>query len=188
VSEEFAAFMQEVGLETLLDNIDFRNADALKDKVQEWQEMKKKQKEQQPDPEMMKAQAIQQQQQQQFAIEQAKLKNEETLTEIKAQELAAKSMLDTEQLIIDKEKLENEKLSILQKSGESQEKMAASVKKAEAEEARAAADLEIKHASLHLDAQTRGHTQAIDVAKHHHDVNKHEEQMRQSSNQSEEIE
>lgn len=181
VSEEFAAFMTEVGLETILDNVEFRNSDILKAKVMEWQQKKAQEKKNQPDPEMIKAQMAQQQAQQQFQIAQAQLHNQEQLTQLKSEELASKSMLDTERVILEQKKVKNEELAILQKSGESQAKMEASIKKAEAEEYRAAADIEMKHAALHLEAHAKGHEHAMDIAGHHHEVNKHEAEIKQAT-------
>lgn len=147
VSPEFAQFMNEVGLETLLDNIEFRNADLLRSKVKQWQQMKAQQKQQQPDPEMIKAQAAQMQAQnqaKQVQLAEANMQNEMHKTQLKGEELQAKTALDTERLVVEKEKADNERLEIMLAAGESKDKLESALAKAEAEEMRALSDLKLK--------------------------------------------
>ena len=173
VSPQFAEFMNEVGLETLLDNIEFRNADLLRAKVKEWQQMKQQQKQQQPDPEMVKAQAMQMQaqnQQMQMKLAEGQLQNEMMKTQLKGEEVTSKVMLDTERLIVEKEKVDNDRLKIMQQAGESQDKLEIGLAKAEAEEVRAAAD-------LHMRAHHQEHTQFKELgelAVKHHQATKKE--------------
>lgn len=167
VSPEFAEFMNEVGLETLLDNIEFRNADILRGKVKQWQQMKAQQKQQQPDPEMIKAQAAQMQAQnqaKQVQLAEANMQNEMHKTQLKGEELQAKTALDVERLVVEKEKADNERLEIMLAAGESKDKLDSALAKAEAEELRALADLKLK-------AHHQEHTQFKELAetaiKHH---------------------
>ncbi len=180
-SPQFAEFINEEGLETLLDNIEFRNVDVLKGKVEAW--VKKKQS--QPNPEQMQAQAQAQQAQAQMQLAQQKMQsdaqNAQQKNQIEQQKLAqdaektkADVMLKTEQIVNERAKIDNERLAIEQKSGESQVKMIGDIAKAQAEEVRAKSDLEMKEASLHLQAHDQGHTQAMNSLKHELDVNKHE--------------
>jgi hypothetical protein len=179
VSPEFAAFMNEVGLETLLDNIEFRNSDLLRAKVKQWQQMKEEQKKQQPNPEMIKAQAAQQQAQnqaKQIQLAEGNLQNEMQKTHFKSEELQAKTALDTERLVVEKEKADNERLDIMLAAGESKDKMESALAKAEAEEFRALTDLKLK-------AHHQDHTQFKELGelaiKHHSatkpEPKKHEE-------------
>lgn len=160
ISPEFAEFMNEVGLETLLDNMEFRNCDLLRAKVDMWRKMKQQKKQNQPDPEMMKAQAIQQQVQ----LQQGQLQNEMQKTQLKGEEISSKATLDTERLIVEKEKVDNERLEIMMKMGESKDKLDIALAKAHAEEERARADLGLK-------AHHQEHTQFKELAetaiKHH---------------------
>lgn len=160
ISPEFAEFMNDVGLETLLDNIEFRNSDLLRSKVDKWKQMKAEQKKNQPDPEVMKAQALQKQ----VELQEKQINNQAQLTQIKGEEVSAKTALETERLIIDKEKIDNDRLEMLMKMGESKDKLQIAETKAEAEEARARADLGLKEHHQH-------HTQFIELAdtaiKHH---------------------
>jgi len=167
VSPEFAEFMNDVGLETLLDNIEFRNADLLREKVKAWQQKKAQQKQQQPDPEVMKAQIMQQQMQMQAQLEQQKL-------QLKGEEISSKATLETEKLIVEKEKQENERLKILMAAGESKNKLLAAASKAHAEETRAFAD-------LHLKADHQDHTQVREIAEtliKHAQINKKDDKMK----------
>jgi Phage P22-like portal protein len=164
ISPEFAEFMNEMGLETLLDNIEFRNSDLLRAKVDKWKQIKEQQKQNQPDPEMIKAQAAQQQAQ----LMQMQIQNELQKTQLKGEEISSKVTLETERLIIDKEKADNERLEILAKIGESKDKVHIAVRRAEAEEERARADLGLKTHHQH-------HTQFRELGelaiKHHSATN-----------------
>lgn len=166
VSPEFAEFMNEVGLETLLDNIEFRNSDLLRAKVKQWQQMKQQQKQQQPDPEMIKAQAMQQQVQ----LAQGQLQNEMQKTALKGEEITAKTALETEKLIVEKMKADNERLQIMLAAGESKDKMMSAIARAEAEEIRAFADLELKTHDQHH----KHFKEIAEVAIKHHQATKPE--------------
>jgi rhodanese-related sulfurtransferase len=169
-SPQFAEFINEAGLETLLDNIEFRNVDILKGKVAAW--VAKKQ--QQPNPEQQQAQAQAQQAQAQMQLAQQQFQLEQQKLEQEAEKTKADVMLKTEQIINDRAKIDNERLQIEQKTGESQVKMIGSIAKAQAEEKRAQADVEMKEASLHLQAHNQGHDQMLAAAKHGLDMSKHE--------------
>lgn len=145
ISPEFSEFMNEMGLETLLDNIEFRNSDLLRAKVEQWREMKQKQKQDQPNPDAIKAQIMQQQMQ----LQQQQIANDVEKTKIKEEEVEAKVLLETERLVIDKEKVDNDRLEILMKAGESKDKLEAAIARAEAEETRARADLSLKTHDQH---------------------------------------
>lgn len=148
VSPQFAEFMNEVGLETLLDNIEFRNADLLRAKVKEWIAKKAEEKKHQPDPAVIEAKAKEDMAETQKMI----MQNEIKKTELKGEEISSKATLETERLILEKEKADNDRLEIMMKAGESKDKLEASIAKAEAEETRAAAD-------LHLKTDHQSHTQ-----------------------------
>ena len=160
ISPEFAEFMNEMGLETLLDNIEFRNSDLLRAKVDQWKEMKKQQKQNQPDPEAIKAQVLQKQAQ----LEEMKVHNELQKTQLKGEEISSKATLETERLIIDKEKADNDRLELMIKSGESKDKLNIAIVKAEAEEERARSDLGLKtHHQHHTQFRELGEL----AVKHH---------------------
>ncbi len=170
-SPQFAAFINEAGLETLLDNIEFRNVDLLKGKVQQWLQQKQQQAAQQPNPDMIKAQAMMQQQQ----LAQQKLAQDD-------EKMKGEALLKTEEHILNREKLENEKLSMMLKAGASKDQLMAQLAKAQAEEERAKSDIEIRHADLHLAAHQQGHQQIHDTAKMLHEVNQSKQQTKENDN------
>ena len=145
-SELFNQFINTMGLEVLLDNMDIRNIDHLKAQAVEFMQQMKQQQEQaaqQPNPVEMEMETIKQ-------IEMAKVQQRQQQAEgelsIKAAEVAVKQ----EQADLAYMKL------IAEIEGESSKAMA-DERKADAEEARSAVDL------------------AIEVAKLHHEQNKKED-------------
>lgn len=141
-SPQFAQFMSEAGLDILLDNMDFRGIDIIKEKVKEWEKQQaeiKKKMMNQPQPQMIAAQAAQMQAQTGAMKAQSD-----------AQVAQAEVQVKAEQVLVDKSKVDNDRLEILLKAGESHDKMVTGVAKAHAEEERAAADLGMKvHDQLH---------------------------------------
>jgi hypothetical protein len=169
ISPEFAEFMNEMGLETLLDNIEFRSSDLLRAKVDKWREIKEKQKQNQPDPEAIKAEIMKKQ----AELEQMKVQNELQKTQLKGEEISSKATLETERLIIDKEKADNDRLELMIKAGESKDKLNIAIVKAEAEEERARADLGLKeHHQHHTQFRELG-----ELAIKHHSVTKPEKEI-----------
>lgn len=171
ISPEFAEFMNEMGLETLLDNIEFRNSDLLRAKIDQWKQMKEQKKQNQPDPEVIKAQELQKQTQ----MMQATIQNELQKTQLKGEEISAKVTLDTEKLLIEKEKVDNDRLEIMMKAGESQDKVQIAITKAKAEEERARADLGLKtHHQHHTQFKELG-----ELAVRHHEATKPEKETQE---------
>lgn len=161
----FAQFINTEGLTTLLDNMEFRGVDIVKAKAEAFMQKLQQQQaqaSQQPSPEQMQAQMMQKQMQ----LEEQKIAQ-------KQEEVTANTSIKTEQLLIDKEKVDNERLAILQKAGESQDKLLASVSKAEAEELRARADMGLK-------ARDMAHSHAQFVVKHQFEKDKHKHNIEQS--------
>lgn len=155
----FAQFINSEGLEVLLDNMEFRGVDIIKSKSTNF--MKKLQQSQQQSQNQLSPEQIQTQiMQQQLQLEQQKIAQ-------KGEEIQANSMLKTEQILVDRSKVDNERLSIMQKSGESQAHMLVGLAKAEAEEERARAD-------LHLKAHHQGHIQSHASTKLLHEMIKGE--------------
>ncbi len=172
-SPVFAQFINSEGLEILLDNMEFRGVDIIKSKaaafMQKIQEAQAKASSQ-PSPEQMQAQN--QQQQMQLAQSQLQLQQQKQAQE--AEKDKADVMLKTEEIVNERAKIDNERLAIEQKTGESQVKMIASIAKANAEEVRAKSDIEMKEADLHLKAHNLGHDQMLNVMKHDLEKVKHE--------------
>lgn len=165
-SELFAQFINEQGLDVILDNVEFRGSDILKERAKVWMENKQKEsaeKSKQPTLEQIQGTALMQETKNstdRTAIEAQKVQH-------KREETEAKVVLDTEKLILEKQKEDNERLKILLAAGESKEQIELGLKKAEAEEVRAAAD-------LHLKTHDQVHSHSHDVAKLIHDIEKGE--------------
>lgn len=129
----FAQFMNEIGLSYILDNMEFRGSDVLADKSKQWmQQLQQKmaQQAQQPSPEQMTMQ-----------IEQQKL-------QLQAQNNQVNAQLKVQELQISKQKADSDRLKLQMDAGESQAKMSVDIAKAQAEEDRAAADVNMKHMDM----------------------------------------
>lgn len=129
----FAQFMNEVGISYILDNMEFKGSDVLAEKSKEWmaklQERMAKQSEQ-PNPEQMR-----------MEVEQKKL-------QIKEQDSQIQASLKQQELAIDKEKVDTDRLKLELDAGMSKNKLMVDMIKAEAEETRAQADVDIKHMDM----------------------------------------
>jgi len=129
----FAQFMNEVGLSYILDNMEFRGSDVLAEKSKQWMaqlQQRMAQQAQQPNPEQIRAQ-----------LEQAKLQQ-------KAQNDQVQAQLEQQSLVIDKQKADTDRLKLELDAGMSQGKMMVDIAKAQAEEDRAQADVDIKHMDM----------------------------------------
>lgn len=153
----FAEFINDEGLEELLDNIEFRGADVMKTKVAGWlqkRQQKMAQMAQQPNPQMIAAQAAAQQAQTQAQKVQVDAQGQQVDAQLKAQEI-----------LVDKMKADNDRLDIMVKAGESADKVQIAVSKAAAEEARATVD-------LHIKAMDQHHRHGKDTIELHHKLTK----------------
>ena len=149
-SPMFAQFINDEGIDVVLDNVEFRGSDILKSRVDEWTKKMKRMQAQaanKPDPQTMLVQAKMQEVQQ------------------KGQKDQVDAQLKVAELQVDQQKVENDRIELMIKAGESQDKVAIALTKAQAEEQRAAADLAIKH-------QDMKHRHAID---YHDRVTKNDE-------------
>ena len=153
-SPAFAEFMNSEGLDVLLDNVEFRGSDILTNRVEKWLQKveQMKQQAQQNDPQAMQAQMQAQMMQQKMQLEQMNL-------QLKGQQLQVETMLRSEQILVEKEKVDNEKLAILQKAGESEAHLNVAMVKADAEIERARADLQMKHTDMALKHGLNLHSQ-----------------------------
>jgi hypothetical protein len=137
-SELFNQFINTMGLEVLLDNMDIRNIDHLKSQAAEFMQQMKQQQEQaaqQPNPVEMEMETIKQ-------IEMAKVQQRQQQAEgelsIKAAEVAVKQ-----------EVADLQYMKLMAEIEEGSVKAMASERKSDAEEARAAVDLALEMAKLH---------------------------------------
>lgn len=150
------------GMEMLLDNIDIRGIDALKEGVAQFANEKKQQ--------MQQAQQAQQQQMQMQAQQmqlQMKMAQENNPALIKKAELQQKEqqmMIDADQ---EQQRIDLEKLKIVEEIGVKQDANLVAAEKVMAQNKRSDVDLAIKK----MDTQ---HGHAMDILTLHHDNRKHE--------------
>lgn len=161
-SPVFAQFMNQEGLEVLLDNIDIKGIDNIKAMAAQYMEQQKKmaaQAQQQPSPEQLQAQ----QAQQQLQLAQAQLQVEQAKIQQRAQEAQGKMQVDLTKIATDdavKTKEADIKfLEVMSKIQGADVDAALKQQQVDAEQTRAAVDM------------------AISVASHHRDTEKHEKEM-----------
>jgi hypothetical protein len=151
VSEDFSAFINAYGLETILDNMDIRGIDALKEQSVKYMEMKKQAQEAQA----QKGDPIQESTKMQVEaglhIEMAKI--EERKLEAEMQNSVA-----TAKVAIDKQKADTEYLKLMAVIEADNQKALIAQEKVDSENARSAVE------------------SAINVSKHHHERSQADEQ------------
>ncbi|HEY5234603.1 MAG TPA: hypothetical protein VIJ14_00370 [Rhabdochlamydiaceae bacterium] len=162
----FAEFMNTDGLPILLDNMDIRGIDRLKQKAEEWMEKMEQQKQamsQQPPPQDPVAVGAE--------VENAR-------TQQRAQADAQKAALEAEKIAIEREKLELEKA-----------KFEEAVIQDHATNALKAQEIENKevelHSKVHLQDKDMKHKHDKEVAEHHHLVGMDMENLQASKRESE---
>ena len=147
----FAQFINTVGLEIILDNLDIRNIETLKVMgVQFMQQMQKQQAEQagKPTPEQEAAQGL-------IAVEQAKVQQ-------RAQESEGKLAVEAARVAIEKQKVDAQVMEIINEIETKNAKLALDQEKVDSENARTAVET------------------ALEITKHHHEVRTSENEREQS--------
>lgn len=132
-SPMFAKFINDEGLEVLIDNMEFRGADIVKDKVEAWVKKMKDTEakaQSQPNPDQMKAQMLQMQ----MELEKVRLQMQQQKDQMQAQ-------LDAAKLEVDKQNADTNRMKALSSIGEANDQVAIAHDKAQAEKTRAAVDL-----------------------------------------------
>lgn len=143
----FGQFINEKGLRMIVNNLDIKGADEMQDMAEQYmQEIAeaKKAAAQQPNPEQMMMQIRQEQ------VKQGDAKNQIEAAKVGVQEYEAETARMKEEM---KAHIQSEQISV-DKS------------KADAENIRSASQLAIAESKHH-------HDRALDMAKHHHELNKH---------------
>lgn len=136
-SPMFAQFMNDVGLDVLIDNMEFRGVDVLKQKAQMWMQ----------EQAQMKQQAMQQQMNQPNPIE-VQQNIEMAKVQQKREDSAINAKLKSAEISVNQEKVDNDRLKLMVAMGESKDKIQIEHMKAQAEESRSAVDMAIKAADL----------------------------------------
>jgi hypothetical protein len=157
VSQEFAAFMNSVGLPVLLDNLEFRGVDILKDMAQKW--MEQQQQNQQPSPEELNAQAAN-------TRAQATMVDAQTnaaLAQSKIQESSYNTAIKAKQQETAQQDADTDRLKVLAAIGENRNKLLLDASKVQAEEGRTKVEMaSIVHESM-LNQQDQEHRHLKDI-------------------------
>ena len=165
VSPVFAQFINQEGLDILLDNIEIRGIDALKQKVDEFAEKMKQQQAQamQNNPEMKKL-------------------------ELKAKELELNShheMIDDQlaatKLSLQKEELDIKKMQAEADVGMKQSELDAKLEKVDAERSRSQVDLAVKLIDVQHKTRQQAHEHAEKIAKHTLEKQKHYQSVKKEN-------
>lgn len=150
------------GIEMLLDNIDIRGIDSLKEGVAEFVNEKKKQiaEAQKMQQQQMQIQAQQAQQQ----LQMAQQNNPALIKKAELEQKQQKMMIDADQ---EQQKIDIEKIKVLEEIGLKQDANLLASEKVNAQNIRSEVDLKIKE----LDTK---HTHAMDILTLHHNNKKNE--------------
>lgn len=162
----FAQFMNEKGLNVLLDNIEIRGIDQLKMMVEDWEQELAKQK-----------QLAMQQQQQEMQNNPIVMKNKIEMAKLqqKGQEMQQKDMQHKTQYQIDLQQLKNDQMKILTDLAIAKDNSMTQRVKAESERFAKQVDLAMKK----TDMKHRHFKESIDL---HHKVHHANETLRQGAN------
>ncbi len=148
-SPMFAQMINSEGLDLLVDNLDFKGSQILVQRVEQFmQEMKQQQAQQanQPNPEQLKMQ-----------IEQGKMQLQQQQLQLQQMKMHSEDALDGQKIQVQKENANNARLKIYMDNQLDRGKLNVEIDRAKAEEDRTRADLEMRHAGMHMDAFSRGH-------------------------------
>ncbi len=133
-SETFSQYMNSAGLPTLLDNIECRGSDVLKNNVEEWQQQQAQQQQQmqqqamQNDPNIMKAKVAQQE------------------LELRAQKMQDEKVISAAKVGIEQQQADNERLRIMMEAGDAEADRLITKEKHDTENFHSATELAIKAA------------------------------------------
>lgn len=145
----FAQFMNTVGLEVLLDNLEIRGIDQLKlmasqftEQMQKQQQMQQQQQQQQMQMQQMQIQMQMQQAQNNPAM--LKAKNEQQKIMLDAQQAQAENQIKIAELSIEKQATDNEMFKVMAEAQEARQSAAVQLEKSDTERAAKAIDFAIK--------------------------------------------
>lgn len=154
----FAQFMAtKAGIDLILDNLDIRGIDALKQGVNQFVQEQQAQQ-----------QAAMHQQMSPLVVKQQEL-------QLKAQKMQSDAQLDSARIATEKQKADTDRILALSKIGESSDKITLEQDKLEAEKARTAVDGAIAMSQHH-------HDKAMDILEHHHKMQENQLDKENSKN------
>ncbi len=148
-SPMFAQFMNEMGLEVLLDNVEIYGGDHLKQMVSEWNKQQ----------EAKKQQAMQMQQQAMMNNPQMiRAKTEQQRLQLEAQQNQQENQLKSAQLGIDKQQADTDRMKVFGELGIKSDSVTIQHEKAQAENTRSTVDLAMKEMDMRHRHQVENRT------------------------------
>lgn len=160
ISPIFERFINEVGLNVLLDNLDFHGVEIVKEKADEFMQ-KIQQEQQQPTPEQQTANA-------RFMDAQTNAAKQQS----DAKTAMYKNMIDAKNAESTEKEADTNRLKALTGIGESQQKLAVEASEVAAEESRTRAQTALAVSEHMLDKQRAEHEQLKDIIGMANDKNK----------------
>ena len=140
-SQSFADFMNKKGLPIILDNIDIKGIELLKDLSEEYQqEMKEEQQQAQ--------QQVQQAQQQQMQMMQQQIQAQQVPLMLEAKIAQQQAEVSAAKVGVDKQNADTNRIKVMAMIGEEQDKIEIQKMKMEAEETHVAVEAAIKQADM----------------------------------------
>ena len=161
-SPMFAQFINEAGQDIVLDNVDIRNIETLKERSDQWiQQMQqaKQQQGDQPAPEQMAIQVAQQQVQSEYEAAMAKVQQTAAAEQIKAELKMQEMDLEKQKLLLEMAKLKADYELGLAKLGIEQQN-------ADSKAMRDLVDASIKTSAHHHEVDSKGFDKAMRVMEH----------------------
>jgi hypothetical protein len=162
-SKQFAEFINEVGLEVILDNVEIRGIDQLKQMAGQWMKSKQEEKKQ-----MMQMQQQAMQNNPQMIRAQAEIKK----VQLDEKKFEQDSILDVAKLGIDQEMADTERMKVMAEMGLETDKLTIAHEKAQAENTRSAVNMAI---DLNHKERDMHHRHQIEKAETHHKINSNRE-------------
>jgi hypothetical protein len=157
VSQEFSAFMNSVGLPFLLDNLEFRGVDVLKDMATKW--MQQQQQNQQPDPQTIAAQAAAQTAQARVMDAQTKA----AIAQSEIQQASYNTIINAKQAETAQQQADTARITALASIGESHGKLLIDASKVQAEENRTKVQTAQVVHDMHLKDKEQEHNHLKDI-------------------------
>lgn len=172
VSQEFSAFMNSVGLPILLDNLEFRGVDILKDMAQQW--MQQQQQNQQPDPQTISAQAAMQSAQASATNAQARMLEAQTgqaTAQAKIQQTSYETVIKAKSAETAQQEADTNRIQALAAIGQTHNKLLVDASKVQAEEGRTRVDTALAIHEARLKTQDQEHSHLKDILNMANDSN-----------------
>lgn len=167
---EFNEFMNQQGMDVILDNMSFRGVDVLKERFKKWMEQKQQQPPQ-PNPDLINAKANQQKATAAQQASQAKMleaQNEQIKIQHEAKDNAFNTAIEAKKVDNQTKDSDTRRIVALTGIGESKSNLYLQAQKIDAEEGRTRAELGMAAADSMRKDQDQEHTHLKDILEMQH--------------------